>query len=349
MKEGFQLRAKLGCLNAENEMILVCMSWRRIMTSIKHTITVAMAIYKPNIKWLEEELESINSQTYKDFCVLAWNDCPTDVYDYDELFKRHLSDIPFRIFKGDKNMGSNGAFEKLTAISDTPYIAYCDQDDIWCDDKLAVLLNTIKQENATLVYSDMIVIDEHSHVISQNIAGVRPRQKFYTGKNALSHLLAKNFVTGCTMMMKTDIAKAALPFPEFVFHDWWLAVNAALKGNIAMALKPLMKYRIYGGNQSAVLKGVRDKRSYYEIRIKKQKDFIEYINKTCNTNHCVTVAMEWNLARENYFLHPNIDDFKKLLSGWNFNPSTVFLEALLPIIPEVIFKNIISAVKNGKL
>lgn len=319
------------------------------MTSIKHTITVAMAIYKPNRKWLEEELESINSQTYRDFCVLAWNDCPTDDYDYDMLFKKHLTDISFHIFKGEKNMGSNGAFEKLTAISDTPYIAYCDQDDIWCDDKLEVLLNTIKQEKATLVYSDMAVIDEHSHVVSLNIAGVRPRQKFYTGINALPHLLAKNFVTGCTMMMKTDIAKAALPFPEFVFHDWWLAVNAALKGNIAMAPKPLMKYRIYGGNQSAVLKGVIDKQSYYAIRIKKQNNFIEYINKTCNTNHCVTVALAWNLARENYFFHPNIDNLRKLLRGWKFNPSTVLLEALLPIIPEFVFKKIILAVQSGKI
>lgn len=66
------------------------------------------------------------------------------------------------------------------------------------------------------------------------------------------------------MMMKSNIAKAASPFPPSVFHDWWLAICAASKGRIVMADKPLMKYRIYGGNQSAVLKGIVDKSSYYE-------------------------------------------------------------------------------------
>ena len=39
-------------------------------------VTVAMALYKPNQRWLRDELISIRNQTYGNFKVLIWNDCP---------------------------------------------------------------------------------------------------------------------------------------------------------------------------------------------------------------------------------------------------------------------------------
>lgn len=71
------------------------------------TITVVMALYKPNLKWLEEELCSIGNQTYKDFEILIWNDCPEDDFNYSSLLKKTLNGIPYTFFKGEKNMGSN--------------------------------------------------------------------------------------------------------------------------------------------------------------------------------------------------------------------------------------------------
>ncbi len=312
-------------------------------------ITVVMALYKPNLKWLEEELVSIEKQTFRDFSLLVWNDCPTDTYDYETFFREYLTSIPVQVYTGEKNMGSNGAFAELTKLVKTPYIAYCDQDDIWCEDKLEILLDIIDSERATLVCSDMMIIDGESRLTAPCMAAVRPRHIFYPGENALEHLLAKNFVTGCTMMMKTNIAQAALPFPDSVFHDWWLAVCAAATGRIAMAPKPLMKYRIYGVNQSAVLKGVFDKQSYFEHRIMPHKNFVKYACKVFGINEHIMKAMQWAEAREGYFLHPNFGDFKKLLLGRKYNSSTTMFELLLPFIPQIVFRKIISNVQNGNL
>ncbi len=73
-----------------------------VLEIMKYQITVVMALYKPNLKWLEEELVSIEKQTYRDFSVIVWNDCPTDTYDYDSFFKKYLTSIPFQIYKGEK-------------------------------------------------------------------------------------------------------------------------------------------------------------------------------------------------------------------------------------------------------
>lgn len=314
------------------------------------TITIAMAIFRPRIDWLIEELDSIYNQTYRDFQVQVWDDCPDDPNDYTDLFKSHLKEIPFTIHKGNKNMGSNGAFQKLTELTDTPFIAYCDQDDIWMPDKLQVLLGLLKTDNHnTLAFSDMIVIDGESKLVADRIAQVRPRQVFYPGKGALLHLLTKNFITGCTMMMKSDIAKAASPFPTSVFHDWWLAICAASKGKIVMADKPLMKYRIYGGNQSAVLKGIIDKSSYYEKRILAQMELVDRVWEAFGPNDTIKLARNWCHARAGYFEHPNMKDLMIIMSLRQYNKSSVLFETVLPFMPSIIFHKVVEAVQQGKM
>lgn len=320
----------------------------RVLETVNQ-ITVVMALYKPNLKWLAEELISIEKQTYRNFSVIAWNDCPEDIYDYDSFFKKYLVSIPFQIYTGKENRGSNGAFAALTELVKTPYIAYCDQDDIWCEDKLEVLLCTMKSEKADLVCSDMMVIDGDSKKIASCISEVRPRQIFYPGENALEHLLAKNFVTGCTVLMKTDVAQAALPFPDSVFHDWWLAIYTAAIGKIAMAPKPLMKYRIYGGNQSAVLAGIYDKESYYKKRILTQFEFVKIVAERFSEKNEVQIAWQWMQDRKEYFNKPNTRIARRLLSQRKNNKWTTYFELLLPFMPNWIFVAIVKLVKNGVL
>ena len=320
-----------------------------VLEIMRDQITVVMALYKPNLKWLEEELVSIEKQTYRYFSVIVWNDCPADNYDYVSFFKKYLTSIPFQIYNGEENMGSNGAFAELTKLVKTPYIAYSDQDDIWCEDKLEILLDTIEAERATLVCSDMVVIDGESCVTASCIKEVRPRYVFYPGEKALEHLLAKNFVTGCTVMMKTNIAQEALPFPDSVFHDWWLAVYAAATGKIAMAPKPLMKYRIYGGNQSAVLAGIYDKESYYEKRIVAQYEFLKLVSERFSENKEVQNAWRWYQARKEYFQKPTLRRARAILKQGRNNKWSSYFEILLPFIPRLLFTKIIGGVKNGTL
>ena len=56
---------------------------------MKPKVVIALSIYKPNLKWLEELLISLNNQTYQNIELLVWNDCPEDNFDYDKYFSQY--------------------------------------------------------------------------------------------------------------------------------------------------------------------------------------------------------------------------------------------------------------------
>ena len=312
-------------------------------------ITIAMALYKPNLVWLKEQIASFASQTDQNFQVLVWNDCPGDDTDYTFLFNRILGPkIPVKIFHGRENIGSNQTFANLTAKTDTPFIAYSDQDDVWEPDKLEVLLNLLQQNETALAYSDTMIIDKDSNLLYTNARGVRPRQREYA-TDMLQHLLVKNFITGCTILMDTAIAKEALPFPEEVFHDWWLAIAAASKNGICRAPNPLVRYRIHGDNQSGILNKVNDKGSYYTNYIHQYNHFIYLVQEKYKDNNVISHFVEWGKQRAEYFNHPSIKLAKQLYAMRQWSLETAWFELLLPFIPDILFKKLLAKIKAGKM
>ena len=161
-----------------------------------------------------------------------------------------------------------------------------------------------------------------------------------------------NFVTGCAMVVKKEIAQKAIPFEETLIHDQWIAIIAAINGKIEFINRPLVKYRQHSFNQTGILKDVYDKQSYYNKRI---KDFLcryKSLQKRLNYDELkehINNCLMWIEARKNYFIKPNIKDLKVMIKYRNFHKVSVLIECILPFLPESIFKYVIKLAKKGML
>lgn len=313
-------------------------------------VVIIMAMYKPNIKWLKELLRSLNNQDYPCLELLVWNDCPDDD-NHEDVFKKYITKFPYKIIKGSINLGSNRAFEKLTELASGDYLAYCDQDDIWHPNKISTLIALMEKEKSTLACSDMRVIDGDGNIKAEHITDVRPRQTFVSHEKQIETLLVRNFVTGCTMIVRSDIAKKALPFPDYrlMVHDHWMAFWNAVYGKISICMQPLIDYRIHGDNQTVVLAGIYTKEDYYTRRCfpyYERLKFLGTINFPVEVKRMVQRKIIWSQKRYLYAKDTNITNAIKLFYEMRNNTLTTGFEILLPVFPEWVFKRILNALKE---
>lgn len=305
------------------------------METDKPLISIVMAVYEPNLQWFREQLDSLEAQTYPNLELLVIDDCsPTVPFEtVQQYIAESIRSFPYQVQQNEKNLGSNGTFEKLTQQASGKYIAYCDQDDVWLPEKLEILQRTIEQTGAKLVCSDMYIIDGKGQQVADSIQKVRKHHVFRSGEGLAKELLFHNFVTGCTMMVHCDDAKAAVPFCPYMVHDHYLALWCGEKGRIESLAQPTIRYRIHGGNQTGLMAGVQDKESYGKVRIDSMVHRLQWLNQHfpcgAETKLCIREGVKWACARQK-----NWQIGKGKSEIWKYRHFS-----MLPSVFEICFRN----------
>lgn len=321
------------------------------METDKPLVSILLAVYKPNENWLIEQLISLNNQTYKNLELLIYDDCPEFPVNED-CFKKYITNFQYKLIRGVKNQGSNTAFEELTRIANGEFFAYCDQDDIWEKEKTTLMVEKFDDKDVTLVCSDLSIIDQNGELIANSITKIRKRHEFKSGYDLAKKLLISNFVTGCAMLVRKDIAKKAVPFESVLIHDHWIAIVAAINGKIDFINKSLIRYRQHSFNQTGILKDIYDKKTYYNKRIEEflhQYNLLEQRLDYIELKEHIKELVIWLNARKKYFLNPNIKDLKIMIKYRHFHKVSILIEFILPFLPDRMFKYIIKLTKKGIL
>ncbi len=154
------------------------------------------------------------------------------------------------------NLGPAKSFSFLMQKTTAPYLAFCDQDDVWLPNKLSLQLKKMKEAEEKhsiscplLVHTDLIVVDNDLNKIKNSFWEY---QKLSPEKmRRFNRLLMQNFVTGCACLINRNLANLSMPIPEkVVMHDWWIALIAQLKGKIINVTEPTIMYRQHGMNDT---------------------------------------------------------------------------------------------------
>ena len=318
-------------------------------------VSIVLATYNPDLEWLEAQLISLNNQTYSNLELIILDDC-SKIISFEsirKLIEESVTKLPFFIYRNEENLGSNRTFQKLTELATGKYISYCDQDDIWENDKIEILVTDLESDSdISLIYSDLSVIDSNGNKTADSLRDIRKRLKFLSGYDLTEGLITKNFVVGCTMIVKSEVAKKAIPFEETMVHDQWIALMASTSGKIEYKDIPLIKYRQHGYNQTGVMTGIIDKKTYYKERIEYyEKRYVSLNQKFKNTEleQYLKICMEWMNARNKYFTNPNLESLRIMIKYRKIHKISVVVELILPFIPDVLFIYIINIAKRGKL
>lgn len=213
-------------------------------------INILMATYNGRL-YVAKQVESILNQTFKDFRLIISDDGSTDST-VKILEQYEAKDKRIEIYKQEKNIGLIANFEFLISKVRSEYFMFADQDDIWNSDKIEKTFNKMQEEDCDLVYTDLEVVNSRLKQISPsywNLKGLDYRIKKY---NNFESLYLNNFVTGCTMLVKSKWINEFTPIPKdskYVLHDYWVSLMVSQSGKIAYLDEPTMKYRQHTKNK----------------------------------------------------------------------------------------------------
>lgn len=206
-------------------------------------ISIALCTYNGE-RFLGEQLGSLLAQDYPRIEIVAVDDASTDA-SFRLLESRGREDSRLRALRNPHTLGFRRNFEQAIGACRGDWIALSDQDDVWLPDKLSTLLRDAGE--ADLVYCDSELIDEQGRDLGHRVSD---RYSMYSGADPRAFTFL-NCVSGHALMFRRELATRALPVPDGVYHDWWLAFAAANGRGLRYVDRPLVRFRQHTRNLSA--------------------------------------------------------------------------------------------------
>lgn len=248
-------------------------------------ISIVMATYNGE-QFLKAQLDSILAQTHPADEIVIVDDYSSDntrliLQSYTQKHS-HI-----RLYQNDHNQGVVATFERALSLATGDYIALSDQDDIWHENKLAIMLEHIG--DYWLLHSDARVISADGRLLAPSYFALSKDPSL----DLFQDYLLSNNVTGCCTMISRQLLEQALPFPKDIYmHDYYLALMAAYYHKIAYLPRALIDYRQHGANAVGAQRG--DYHSFRVTSLKKANMFAALLD----SNYFNSEAMALELMRD---------------------------------------------------
>jgi len=216
--------------------------------SMSNRVTVLLSTYNGS-KYLQQQLESLYEQTYPNIRILVRDDGSTDTTR--TLLASEQAKGRIDILEGHDNLGPALSFFELlksAAATDTEYVAFCDQDDVWHPEKNARAiqkLSGVVNDLPAMYCSRVELVDENlKHIGYTDLPG----------KVGFGNALVESVAAGCSMVLNRKamtLVGQNLP-GKVVIHDWWCYLVVSCFGVVIFDETATLKYRQHGKNAIGV-------------------------------------------------------------------------------------------------
>jgi len=208
-------------------------------------VSVVMSVYNAEL-YLEDAIESILNQTYKDFEFIIINDGSTD--SSLEIIKKYSKKDERIIVVSRDNKGIVYSLNEGIRLAKGEYIARMDADDISLDFRFEQQLNFIKKNSLDICGGHYLLIDDEGRINGLNVVPISHEMC------TLSLLFKVPFAHPSVMIRKRFLDENSLEYGQSAYKiaedlDLWLRMQkcGARFGNVDSVV---LKYRILGESLS---------------------------------------------------------------------------------------------------
>lgn len=227
----------------------------------KSGIAVLMCTYNGE-KFISEQLNSLLQQDYEEFDIRIYDDSSTD--ETCSIIKNIIANNDTRktikLFENRENSGGAKENFKRALIDnkDYDYVFLCDQDDVWTNNKISMIMERLddysfENDLPLLLVHDCELVDKELNKIGYVSAK----------ETSFFDLIFHPSVIGCcSVLNRAALNLIDINNVDFYMHDWFFSLLVSVAGKIVAINECLVKYRQHENNQI----GLGKKTIYYKIK-----------------------------------------------------------------------------------
>jgi glycosyltransferase involved in cell wall biosynthesis len=204
-------------------------------------ISIAMTTYNGE-RFLEEQLGSLIEQTTLPNELVVCDDGSTDRTPeiLAQFAKRKL--FPVRIVINNQRLGWRENFLKAASLCTSDYIAFCDQDDIWLKQKLAVVESYLRRNQCMLLQHGFRLIDDAGNVISPDMdwKNLELREAPWRHSYGLTQVFHRSLLEFSDLW---ELSEDHFEPGQRMGHDQWIRFLSSLLGHTLSINEVLIRYR----------------------------------------------------------------------------------------------------------
>ncbi|MEO2064642.1 MAG: glycosyltransferase [Christiangramia sp.] len=229
-------------------------------------ISVILPVYNGE-KYLSESIESVLHQSYKNLELIIVDDASTDdSYLIAERFKKN--DERIRLYQNPINLGLPASLNRGHEIAEGNFLTWTSDDNIFAEEALKLMYESLLNSKADVIYSDYEVIDEEGGKLYEAI--LKP----------INYLLFENVIGAC-FLYRDEVFKKNGGYNENLLlledYDFWLRASRHSKFS-KLERKGLYFYRNHSESLTENIKQSRSKnRRFREKRREMYNIFLDQI------------------------------------------------------------------------
>lgn len=213
------------------------------------TVSVVIAAYNAEA-FIQEALDSVLAQTYRDYEVIVVDDGSTDATA--ERVRRYGEAV--RLVQ-QANAGSAAARNRGIQEARGTYVAFLDADDLWLPEKLERQVGLHEAGGPRWSYTDAWHVDAATGAPLSRWSDTHPAPE----GDVAPVLLCGNFITAATALVDRSVLTRIGGFPETlpgrasISEDWALWLRIAVDHPVARVPEPCAQLRQHGGRKTETM------------------------------------------------------------------------------------------------
>ena len=213
------------------------------------SVAVLMATYNAG-RYIHDQVNSILNQTLNPDTLLITDDCSTDgtIRYLQEVRDSSPSGTTVHLSVNQHNLGWKENFRKILLECSDEYIFFCDQDDVWKNNKIETYISVFTSNPKVNVIVSPFEVIGASDAAKDNT--MRGGYKCPPPPNSIFDCRVESGA-GCTIAVRgTYVDKLRPYFAKGLAHDYLFRQAAYFDGSLAVMEDASIYRRIHGNNAS---------------------------------------------------------------------------------------------------